>query len=104
MARVILEESLIKTHKKNNFINIFRSFEGGAALIGKDLKIIEENKLGSYEPSQVYHIEAYGDNMYFGLTNYTDLNQVKVVDVFNKEIASYDLGLFPGAIAFWESN
>ena len=42
--------------------------------------------------------------MYFGLTNYTDLNQVKVVDVFNKEIASYDVGLFPGDFAFWESN
>jgi hypothetical protein len=83
---------------------IFRSFEGGAALIGKDLEIVKENKLGSYEPSQVYHIEAHGDYMYFGLTNYTDINQVKVVDVFNKEIASYDVGLFPGDFAFWESN
>ena len=83
---------------------IFRSFSGGAAMLGKDLEIMEESKLGSYEPSQVYNVEVIGDYIYFGLTNYTDLNQVKVVDSFNNEVASYDVGLFPGDFAFWESN
>jgi hypothetical protein len=29
---------------------------------------------------------------------------VKVVDFNNNEVASYDVGLFPGDFAFWSSN
>ena len=45
-----------------------------------------------------------GDLIYFGITNYNDINQVKVVDFNNNEIASYEVGLFPGDFAYWESN
>ena len=83
---------------------ILRSFDGGAATLGKDLEIMVQTKIGSYEPSQVYTVEIIGELIYFGLTNYTDLNQVKIVDFNNNELASYDVGLFPGDFAFWESN
>jgi hypothetical protein len=83
---------------------ILRSFEGGTAKLGKDLEIMAQTKIGSYEPSQVYAVEIIGELVYFGLTNYTDLNQVKIVDFNNNELASYDVGLFPGDFAFWQSN
>ena len=36
---------------------ILRSFDGGAATLGKDLEIMVQTKIGSYEPSQVYTVE-----------------------------------------------
>jgi hypothetical protein len=83
---------------------ILRSFEGGVAKLGNDLEIIQSTKIGSYDSSQLYSVEGIGNFIYFGLTNYTDFNKVKVVDISNYEIASYDVGLFPGDFAFWESN
>jgi len=66
--------------------------------------VIYIHKLGSYNPSQLYSCEVLGDLIYFGITNYNDINQVKVVDFNNNEIASYEVGLFPGDFAYWESN
>lgn len=83
---------------------ILRLFEGGVAKLGNDLEIIQSTKIGSYDSSQLYSVEGIGNFIYFGLTNYTDFNKVKVVDISNYEIASYDVGLFPGDFAFWESN
>jgi len=84
--------------------DIFRSYSGGAAMLGSDLKILEQTKIGSYEPSQLYSSEIIGDYIYFGITDFRDINQVKVVDFNNNEIASYDVGLIPGDFAFWSSN
>ena len=83
---------------------IFRSFEGGAALLGNDLNILEQTKIGSYDPSQLYSSEIIDGIFYFGITNYNDINQVKIVDFNNTEIATYDVGLFPGDFAIWKSN
>ena len=84
--------------------DIFRSFSGGAAKLGSDLKILEQTKIGSYDPAQLYSSEIIGDYIYFGITDYSGTNQVKVVDFNNNEVASYDVGLFPGDFAFWSSN
>ncbi|MDC1274035.1 hypothetical protein N8Z25_01785, partial [Flavobacteriaceae bacterium] len=84
--------------------DIFRSFSGGAAKLGSDLKILEQTKIGSYDAAQLYSSEIIGDYIYFGITDYNETNQVKVVDFNNNEVASYDVGLFPGDFAFWSSN
>ena len=84
--------------------DIYRSFSGGAAKLGSDLKILEQTKIGSYDPAQLYSSEIIGDYIYFGITDYSGTNQVKVVDFNNNEVASYDVGLFPGDFAFWSSN
>ena len=84
--------------------DIFRSFSGGAAKLGSDLKILEQTKIGSYDPNQLYSSKIIGDYIYFGITDYNGTNQVKVVDFNNNEVASYDVGLFPGDFAFWSSN
>ena len=84
--------------------DIYRSYDGGIAILDEQLNILEETKIGSYNPSQLYSSEVIGDLVYFGITNYTDINQVKVVDFNNNEIASYEVGLFPGDFAFWSQN
>jgi hypothetical protein len=84
--------------------DIFRSYSGGAAMLSIDLKILEQTKIGSYDPKHLYSSEIIGDYLYFGITDYNQLNQVKVLDFNNNEIASYDVGLLPGDFAFWSSN
>ena len=88
-----------------NFNNdIFRSFDGGVAMLGEDLKILEQTKIGTNVPSQLYSSELIGEYIYFGVTNFQDINQVKVFDSNNAEVASYEVGLIPGDFAFWKSN
>ena len=88
-----------------NFNNdIFRSFDGGVAMLGEDLKILEQTKIGTNVPSQLYSSEVIGEYIYFGVTNFQDINQVKVFDSNNAEVASYEVGLIPGDFAFWKSN
>ena len=82
---------------------IYRSYEGGAAKIGNDLKILEQTKIGSFTPSQLYSSKINNDYIYFGITDFKDLNQVKVFDFYNNEIASYNVGIIPGDFAFWKS-
>ena len=84
--------------------SVYRSYDGGIAILDEQLNILDETKIGSYNPSQLYSSEVIGDLIYFGITNYSDINQVKVVDFNNNEITSYEVGLFPGDFAYWESN
>lgn len=84
--------------------NIFRSFDGGVAMLGDDLKILEQTKIGSNVPSQLYSSKVIGEYVYFGITDFQEINQVKVYDSNNTEVASYEVGIIPGDFAFWESN
>ena len=88
-----------------NYTNkIFRSYSGGAAILDEKLNIVENTKIGDYTPGQLYSAEIIGNYIYFGLTNYTDFNKVKVVDFNNNEVGSFDVGIIPGDFAYWTSN
>jgi hypothetical protein len=73
-------------------------------MLGEDLKILEQTKIGTNVPSQLYSSEVIGEYICFGVTNFQDINQVKVFDSNNAEVASYEVGLIPGDFAFWKSN
>ena len=88
--------------KYNN--EIYRSFDGGIAKLDFELNINTASKIGSYDQSQVYSTEVIGDYIYFGITNYVDVNQVRVVDFNNNEISTYDVGISPGDFAVWKNN
>jgi len=88
--------------KYNN--EIYRSYDGGIAPLEYNLDIRTSAKIGSYDQSQVYSTEVIGDYIYFGITNYVDVNQVRVVDFNNNEIATYDVGISPGDFAVWKNN
>ena len=83
---------------------IYRSFSGGIAQIDENLEILSETKIGDFPPAQLYSTESNDDKIYFGLTNFTDINIVKVYDTNNNEIASYDVGIIPGDFAFWKGE
>ena len=83
---------------------VYRSFDGGIATLDFELGINVASKIGSYDQSQVYSTEVIGDNIYFGITDYDDVNQVRVMDFNNNEIGIYDVGLLPGDFAIWRNN
>jgi len=83
---------------------VYRSFGGGIATLDFELNINTASKIGSYDQSQVYSTEVIGDYIYFGVTDYADVNQVKVMDFNGNEISSYEVGISPGDFATWRDN
>ena len=83
---------------------VYRSFGGGIAPIKDNLDIDELGRLGSYEQNQVYHVEIINDNIWFCITNWSDINLVKVVNNNGQEIASYAAGIIPGDLAYWKKS
>jgi hypothetical protein len=47
-------------------------------------------------------VEVINDKVYFGLTDYNNLNKVKVISKDNLEIADYNVGKIPGDFALWK--
>ena len=88
--------------KHNN--EVYRSFDGGIATLDFDLGINVASKIVLYDQSPVYSTEVIGDYIYFGITDYVDVNQVRVMDFNNNEIGIYDVGLLPGDFAIWRNN
>ena len=71
-------------------------------LYSDDLNFKDESGIGSYNQSQIYHTEVIGNNIWFAITNHTDMNEIKVVDSNGLEIASYEVGTSPGDFVKWE--
>ena len=85
--------------------DIYRSFEGGIAPLKDDnLEIDNLNRIGSYTQEQVYQVEIINDNIWFCITNWSNLNLVKVVNNNGQEIASYNVGIGPGDLAYWKKS
>ena len=83
--------------------NIYRSFDGGISPMNADLSLDTDNKMGDYNQNLVYHVELIDGNIWFGLTNFSDYNEVKVIDSHGDEIGSYEVGVFPGDFGFWQN-
>jgi hypothetical protein len=83
---------------------VYRSFEGGIAPIKDNLDINELGRLGNYQQDQVYHVEIINDNIWFCITNWLDINLVNVVNSNGQEIASYNVGIGPGDLAYWKKS
>ncbi len=88
--------------KYNN--EIYRSYDGGIAPLENNLNIRTSSKIGSYSSSQVYSTEVFNDYIYFGITDYLNINKVKVVNNNGNEIAEYNVGYFPGDFAIWKNE
>ena len=87
-------------HNLNNLM--YRSALGGIVELDEILNLKSSNKIGDFNQSEVYSVEVFGDKVYFGLTDYNNLNKVKVVNLDNSEFASYDVGIIPGDFAIWK--
>ena len=81
---------------------VYRSYEGGIAPIDENLTIQPLERIGSFDQSQVYHVEIINDYIYFTLTDYSTMNVLKQVDSNGTVISSYDVGINPGDLAYWK--
>jgi hypothetical protein len=88
--------------KLNN--DIYRSYDGGIVMLDNELNFINDTKIGNEEPSQVYSSEIINDKVYFGITNFTDINLVKIYNLDNELESTIEVGLFPGDFAYWEEQ
>ena len=80
---------------------VYRSYEGGLASIDEMLNINENDMIGDFDPSQVYHIEVIEDEIWFSLTDYTSFNEIRVLNEYGTQIASYEAGILPGDFSNW---
>ena len=83
---------------------VYRSFDGGIATLDFELNINTASKIGSYNQSQVYSTEVIGDYIYFGITDYIEINEVRVVDFNGNEVSTYDVGILPGDFTIWQKQ
>ncbi len=75
--------------------------------LDNDLNYIYDNRIGYYiNPLMIYHIENINNHIYFCLTedNNPSVSLLKILDSNNQEIASYNVGYFPGDIAYWKKS
>ena len=89
-------------HKINN--DVYRSYDGGIVMLDDSLNFISSTKIGDEEPNQVYSSEIINDQIFFGITNFTDINLVKIYDSNNQLNSTIEVGLFPGDFAYWEAQ
>ena len=82
--------------------SIFRSSDGGIVSLDEDLNFISNTKIGDEIPSQLYSTEIINNKIYFGVTNFTDINLVKIYNSNNELESTFEVGLFPGDFAYWE--
>ncbi len=88
--------------KLNN--DVYRSFDGGIVMLDNELNFINNTKIGNEEPGQVYSSQIINEKVYFGITNFTDINMVKIYNLNNELESTIEVGLFPGDFAYWEEQ
>ena len=85
--------------------SVYRTYDGGAApLDASSLEFLTDEKLGNYgsNGAVIYHSEVVNDNFWFSVVTYDNANDfVKVVNSSGQELASYEVGLYPGDFASW---
>ena len=74
---------------------------GGIAAIGDNLDHDLSRMIGSYEQSNVYHVEVIDNEIWFAITDYQDLNEVRVLSFSGIETALYNVGISPRDFATW---
>tara|TARA_Y100001970_G_scaffold254921_1_gene331148 strand:- start:3537 stop:4823 length:1287 start_codon:yes stop_codon:yes gene_type:complete len=80
--------------------SVYRSFGGGLAKINQDLSL-DNVSIGDFDQSAIYHVEKIGNNFWFAITNFNDINQVHVLDENGTNISLYESGIIPGDFAIW---
>ena len=83
---------------------VYRSFDGGLSPMNPDLSLDVDNKIGNYNQNLVYHVEEINGNIWFALTDFSNYNEVKVINSIGEEIHSYQIGILPGDFAVWPIN
>ena len=83
--------------------SVYRVYDGGIAKIDENLHILSDTKLGTYNPSEIYSVKILDNKIYFGLTDYTYPDYVDVINSNGTLINHYEVGVFPGDFAIWNT-
>ena len=87
----------------NHNSNMMRSSGGGLAIMDNNLDLLPVS-IGNFQQWQVYHIEKIQGNFWFALTDFSDFNEVHVLDDTGQEVSVFQVGINPGDFAFWQNN
>ena len=82
---------------------MMRSSGGGLAIMDNNLDLLPVS-IGDFQQWQVYHIEKIQGNFWFALTDFSDFNEVHVLDDTGQEVSVFQVGINPGDFAFWQNN
>ena len=80
---------------------VYRTYSGGIAPLMEDLNVDALNKIGDFEESLLYHAEIINNLIWFGLTDFSDENAVKVLNSIGEEVISFSTSSPPGDFAYW---
>ncbi len=83
---------------------VYRSYDGGIAVIGEDLQIAPSTRIGSFIQDQVNAVEVIGEKVYFAITDFSTMGRIHILDINGNEEFSYDVGIGSGDFAVWKSN
>ena len=72
-------------------------------MLDQELNIMPETRLGDYDSWEVYSAKVFGENIYFGLSDFITPDEVAVVNTDGEEISRYVVGALPGDFATWSS-
>ena len=61
------------------------------------------NKIGNFDQSHIYHIEEVNGNIWFGITNLSNTNEVHVFDYSGNKTKVYQVGKYPGDFTYWKN-
>jgi len=81
---------------------VYRIFEGGVMPFMSDLTLNKNQKIGN--ETGLYSAAAYGDNLFFGLTDFQAPDEIKMLDGQGLLIGTYQVGAIPGSFLFFDSE
>jgi len=79
---------------------VYITYLTGAAPLTDSLTVDESRLIGNF--SSVYSMAAYGNYLYFGLSDYVAPDDVYILDSNGNTVGSFRVGAIPGAFAFYD--
>jgi hypothetical protein len=78
---------------------IYHLFDGGVVPLNNDLTPDTTGKIGNF--SSLRSASAYGDHLYFGISDYVAPDTLMVINGSGELINDYIVGALPGSFAFY---
>tara|TARA_Y100000748_G_C15445378_1_gene468748 strand:- start:42 stop:1181 length:1140 start_codon:yes stop_codon:yes gene_type:complete len=83
---------------------VYRSYDGGIAVIDEDLQISPSTRIGSFTQSEVNAVEVLGGKAYFAITDFTTMGEVYILNTNGTIESNYSVGIGAGDFAVWSNQ
>lgn len=79
---------------------LFRGTSNGALQINlENLTVIENSIVGNF--TNIYSMDSFNDKFYFGVSDFSNQNDVIETNLFGEILNTYSVGVIPGSFSFW---